>query len=106
MKNILTSIIYLIVIGISLSANAAVEPHQNVTINNIVHWSEADPTYFELSTGKWCFIRPEEKQAYSIILTLYSTTKKQICSVTIQLVMSHLTVIQGEGSGGLLRIEY
>lgn len=48
----------------------------NSTVNEIWEWNNNKPIYFRTSLGKTCWIPQDEKNIYSLILSLYISGRK------------------------------
>lgn len=62
-------LIALIAVSAHQTANAYVQ-NSNVTIDEIVHWESTNPIYFKMSNGAWCYLMPDEKNLYALVLSM------------------------------------
>lgn len=46
---------------------------EEVTVDKIVQWEGDGQIMFLTSLGVWCYVPPQEKNMYSLVLSLYAT---------------------------------
>ena len=74
MKNYISSIIFFLCMTLSLTSHAWVTG-ENVTVDQIIEWQDNLPIFFKLSNGTMCYIPSDEKNMYSLILSLMVSGK-------------------------------
>ena len=75
MKRFLSKITYALLFLLAPNAHAWTPSGEVATIVEIIEWQDSPAIVFKLSTGKFCYIQPEEKNAYALILAVYLASK-------------------------------